>query len=157
MKFNPIALIINLAITLSLGFIGSKFTLTSVKTWYPTLNKPSFNPPDSIFQPVWTALFILIGIAAYRIWQKRDQIQHFPRTVAIYLIQLVLNLLWSFIFFYSRQIGLALIEIIIFLAVIVLNAWVFYKVDKPAGLIFIPYILWVIFATVLTYNIFILN
>ncbi len=157
MKFNPIALIINLVITLSVGYIGSVFTLSSVKTWYLTLNKPSFNPPDWIFQPVWTILFVLIGISAYLVWQKRAQIEHFPRMAAIYLIQLMLNLLWSFIFFYSRQIGVALFEIIVFLIVIIVNARMFYKVDKTAGLLFIPYIFWVSFATLLTYNIFILN
>lgn len=156
-KFNPVAFIVNLAITLSVGYLGSWFTLSSVKTWYVTINKPSFNPPDWIFPPVWTGIFILIAIAAYRIWQKKDQIQHFPRTIAVYLIQLILNLLWSFIFFYSRQIGVALFEIVVLLMVVVFNAWVFYKIDKPAGLLFIPYILWLSFATVLTYNIFVLN
>jgi len=156
-KFNPVAFILNLAITLSVGYLGSWFTLSSVKTWYVTINKPSFNPPDWIFPPVWTGIFILIAIAAYRIWQKKDQIQHFPRTVAVYLIQLILNLLWSFIFFYSRQIGVALFEIVVLLMVVIFNAWVFYKIDKPAGLLFIPYILWLSFATVLTYNIFVLN
>lgn len=156
-KFNPVAFILNLAITLFVGYLGSWFTLSSVKTWYVTINKPSFNPPDWIFPPVWTSIFILIAIAAYRIWQKKDQIQHFPRTVAVYLIQLILNLLWSFIFFYSRQIGVALFEIVALLLVVIFNAWVFYKIDKIAGMLFIPYILWLSFATVLTYNIFVLN
>lgn len=157
MKFKPLAFIINIAITLGVGALGGLATAQSVKTWYPTLNKPGFNPPNWLFAPVWTTLYILIGIAAYLVWIKRDQIAHFPRTVAIYLIQLILNLAWSFIFFYLHEIGFALTEIILLLIVIIINAVTFYKIDKWAGLIFIPYILWVSFASFLTYNILILN
>jgi benzodiazapine receptor len=157
MKFNPIALIINIAITLAIGAAGSYFTLHSVNTWYRTIAKPSFNPPDSVFGPVWTSLYILIGISAYLIWQKRAQIQHFPRTIAVYLIQLMLNLMWSFIFFYAHQIGVALVEIVFLLVFAIINALVFYKIEKTAGLLFIPYILWISFATFLTYSIFRLN
>ncbi|RZJ72627.1 MAG: tryptophan-rich sensory protein, partial [Flavobacterium sp.] len=106
---------------------------------------------------VWTTLYILIGIAAYLVWMKRDKIEHLPRTIAIYFIQLILNLAWSFIFFYLHEIGFALFEIIILLMIIIANAITFYKIDKWAGILFIPYILWVSFASFLTYNIFILN
>jgi len=157
MKFKPAAFVINIAITLGIGALGAWATLQSVKTWYPTLNKPSFNPPDWLFRPVWTTLYILIGIAAYLVWIRRDKIDHFPRTVAIYLIQLILNLGWSFIFFYLREVGFALAEIILLLVFIVINAAMFYKISKWAGLIFIPYFIWVSFATILTYNIFMLN
>lgn len=157
MKFNPVAFIINIAIPLGIGAIGAFFTASSVKTWYVTLAKPSFNPPNEIFAPVWTSLYILMGISAYLVWQKKHTITQLPRTVAIYLIQLVLNLMWSFIFFYAHQLGLALFEIIALLLAVIINAWIFYKIDKVAGLLFIPYILWVSFATILTYNIFILN
>ncbi|QNR82990.1 tryptophan-rich sensory protein [Pedobacter riviphilus] len=157
MKFKPLAFIINIAITLGVGALGGWATAQSVKTWYPTLNKPSFNPPNWLFAPVWTTLYILIGIAAYLVWIRRDKIVHFPRTVAIYLIQLILNLGWSFIFFYLHEIGFALAEIILLLVIIIINASIFYKINKWAGLIFIPYILWVTFASFLTYNIFILN
>ncbi|MNL23565.1 TspO/MBR family protein [compost metagenome] len=157
MKFNPIAFAVNIAIPLAIGAIGAFFTASSVKTWYVTLAKPSFNPPNQIFAPVWTSLYIIMGISAYLVWQKRHQILNLPRTIAIYLIQLVLNLMWSFIFFYAHQIGVALFEIIALLIAVIINALVFYKIDKTAGLLFIPYILWVSFATALTYNIFILN
>ena len=157
MKFNPVAFVVNIAIPLAVGATGAFFTASSVKTWYTTLNKPSFNPPNTIFAPVWTTLYIIMGISAYLIWQKRHTIKHFPRTIAIYAIQLILNLMWSFIFFYAHQIGVALFEIIVLLLVVITNALTFYKIDKLAGLLFIPYILWVSFATVLTYNIFILN
>ena len=157
MKFKPVAFIINIAITLGVGALGGWATAQSVKTWYPTLNKPSFNPPNWLFAPVWTTLYVLIGIAAYLVWIRRDKIVHFPRTVAIYLIQLILNLGWSFIFFYRHEVGFALAEIILLLIFIVINASMFYKINKWAGYIFIPYFLWVSFATFLTYNIFILN
>lgn len=157
MKLKPVAFVINIAITLGVGALGSWATLQSVKTWYRTINKPSFNPPDWLFGPVWTTLYVLIGIAAYLVWVRRDKIVHFPRTVAIYLIQLILNLAWSFIFFYLHEIGFALAEIILLLIIIVINGLVFYKINKWAGLIFIPYFLWVSFATILTYNIFMLN
>jgi len=157
MKFKPFAFILSILITLSIGALGGYATAQSVRTWYPLLNKPAFNPPNWLFAPVWTSLYVLIGIAAYLVWVKRDRIVHFPRTVAIYFIQLILNLAWSFIFFYLHEIGFALAEIIVLLAVIILNAMMFYKIDKWAGLLFIPYILWVSFASFLTYNLFILN
>lgn len=157
MKFKPLAFILSILITLSIGALGGYATAQSVRAWYPLLNKPAFNPPNWLFAPVWTSLYVLIGIAAYLVWVKRDRIVHFPRTVAIYFIQLILNLAWSFIFFYLHEIGFALAEIIVLLAVIILNAMMFYKIDKWAGLLFIPYILWVSFASFLTYNLFILN
>ncbi|MHA4896465.1 TspO/MBR family protein [Pedobacter sp. PWIIR3] len=156
-KLNIPTLIINLIIPLSFGVIGALLTQVSVKTWYLTINKPSFNPPNWIFGPVWTTLYILMGISAYLVWQKRKQITHLPRLIAIYLIQLVLNLLWSFLFFYAHEIGAAFYEIIALLIAIIITARVFYKVDSTAGLLFIPYIAWVSFATVLTYTIFKLN
>lgn len=157
MKFKPLALIINIAITLGIGALAGFATAKSVKTWYPTLNKPSFNPPNWLFAPVWTSLYILIGIAAYLVWIRRNKIIHLPRTIAIYFIQLILNLGWSFIFFYQHEIGFALAEIILLLIVIIVNALMFYKINKWAGLIFVPYIIWVIFASFLNYNLFILN
>lgn len=157
MKFNPIAFVINLAIPLLAGVVGSLLTVPSINNWYVYLSKPSFTPPNSVFAPVWTSLFILIGIAAYLVWQKRDRIVHFPRTVAIYSIQLVLNMMWSFLFFYAHSIGAALFEIIVLLIVIVINGRTFYKIDKIAGLLFIPYFLWVSYATALTASIFMLN
>ena len=157
MKFNPIAFAINIAIPLAVGALGAFFTASSVNTWYVSLAKPSFNPPNSIFAPVWTAIFITIGIAAYLVWQKRHTITRFPRTIAIYFIQLMLNVMWSFIFFYAHQIGVAVFESVFLLFVVIVNAITFYKIDKRAGLLFIPYILWVSFATVLTYSIYALN
>ena len=155
--FQFLPFVINLLIPLFFGVLGGMITINSVRTWYPGIQKPSFNPPNWLFGPVWSTLFIIIGISAYLVWIRRDSIVHFPRTVAVYFIQLILNLAWSFLFFYNHLIGAALIEIIALLVVIAINGIMFYKINRTAGLLFIPYFLWVSFATFLTYNIFILN
>jgi len=156
-RFQFLPFVINLMIPLFFGVLGGLITINSVRTWYPGIQKPSWNPPNWLFGPVWSTLFIIIGISAYLVWRKRDKIVHFPRTVAIYFIQLVLNLVWSYLFFYHHMIGAALIEIFALLVAIVINGIMFYKIDKTAGILFIPYFLWVSFAAFLTYNIFILN
>jgi benzodiazapine receptor len=156
-KFQFLPLIISLLISLSIGAIGGLLTRESVDTWYKTINKPSFTPPDNVFGPVWTSLFILMGIAAYLVWKKRKIVSGYSLAATVYGIQLFLNLLWSYLFFFKHQIGLALIEICIFLLVLLINAYLFYRINKTSGWLFLPYILWVSFATYLTYSIFILN
>lgn len=152
-----ITFLICLAIPLLIGFIGSQFTMESVKTWYLTINRPSFNPPNWVFAPVWTTLYVLMGIASFRVWQRRKNAEWFHWAVIIYVVQLIFNLMWSFIFFELHQIGFALIEIILLLLLIIINAFIFYRFDKLAAWLFLPYFLWVSFATYLTYSIFILN
>jgi len=156
-RFQSIPFLVNILIPMTFGALGGLITIRSVTTWYPGIAKPSFNPPNWLFGPVWSTLFIIMGIAAYLVWTKRAEVAHFPRTVAVYFIQLILNLAWSFLFFYNHLIGAALIEIVALLAAIAINGLVFYKIDKTAGLLFIPYFLWVSFAGILNYNIFILN
>ncbi len=154
---NPLALLICIAIPLLIGFLGSMFTMESVKTWYTTINKPSFNPPNWIFAPVWTTLYVLMGIASFRVWKNRKTAEWFHWAIVIYIVQLIFNLMWSFIFFELHQVGFALIEIVLLLLLIIINAFIFYRFDKLAGWLFLPYFLWVSFATYLTYSIFILN
>jgi len=156
-KFQFVPFVICLLIPLAIGAIGGFFTMESVKTWYTTLNKPSFNPPNGIFGPVWTSLYILMGIASYLVWRKREIVSGYSWAFRIYFVQLILNLLWSFLFFHQHQIGAALIEILVLLATIITNAFIFYRIDRVAGWLFLPYILWVSFASYLTYSIFILN
>ncbi|MES2448380.1 MAG: TspO/MBR family protein [Bacteroidota bacterium] len=156
-KFQFVPFIICLIIPLSIGALGGFFTMEAVKTWYTTLNKPSFNPPNYLFGPVWSTLYAIMGVASYLVWKKRKTAKKYKLAASIYFIQLVLNLMWSFIFFYQQQIGLALIEIIILLVAIIVNSILFYKINKVAGLLYIPYILWVSFASVLTYSIYMLN
>ncbi len=156
-KFKPLPFIICLIIPLAIGALGGFFTFESVKIWYTTLNKPSFNPPNDVFGPVWTILYLLMGISSYLIWQKRNSVSGYNWAVFTYLLQLVLNLMWSFLFFHQHQIEFAVIEIGILLLTIIINAFLFYRIHKLAGLLFIPYIIWVSFASYLTYSIYILN
>lgn len=156
-KFQFVPFIICLIIPLSIGALGGFFTMEAVKTWYTTLNKPSFNPPNYLFGPVWSTLYAIMGIASYLIWKRRKVAENYTLAASVYFIQLVLNLMWSFIFFYQQQIGLALIEIIILLVAIIANSILFYRINKVAGLLYLPYIMWVSFATVLTYSIYMLN
>lgn len=156
-KFHFFPFLICLVIPLAIGFLGSFFTRESVNTWYTTLVKPELNPPNQIFAPVWTTLYILMGIASYLVWSKRRIVTGYAWAARIYFLQLLLNLMWSYLFFYRRQVDMALIEIGILLIVILVNAIIFYRISKWAGLLYLPYILWVGFASYLTYSIFILN
>lgn len=149
-------LIISITLPLLIGFVGSLFTTPSIATWYETLNKPSFNPPNYLFAPVWTSLFILMGIALFLIW-KDCEIKNQKSAFGIFSIQLILNLLWSIIFFGLHNPTMAFIEILILLIFIKLNIVCFFRIKKISGILLIPYLLWVIFASFLNYNIIILN
>ncbi|RZL69169.1 MAG: tryptophan-rich sensory protein, partial [Pedobacter sp.] len=94
-KFQLLPFIICLLIPLAIGAIGGFFTSESVRTWYITLNKPSFNPPSFVFGPVWTTLYILMGISSYLVWKKREAVAGYRWALGIYLLQLLLNLMWS--------------------------------------------------------------
>jgi len=151
-----IRLIISIAIPLGIGGLGSVFTSNSVSSWYPTLVKPSFNPPNWIFGPVWTLLFILMGVSFYLVWNKSFGKEP-KKLVGIYALQLVLNLLWSVFFFGWQNPALALGEIGVLWVAIAVNAFWFHRVSRLAGNLLIPYLLWVSFATVLNSAIVILN
>ena len=155
-KIDWIKLFISLTIPLAAGFIGSFFTDASVSTWYQTINKPFFNPPSWVFGPVWTTLFILMGVALYLVWIKWPKKQ---TKLAIYFFsaQMVLNIAWSFFFFYLQKPLYSFIEIIILWAAILGTIITFYKVDKRTFYLLLPYILWVSFAAFLNYMIFYLN
>ena len=136
--------------------LGGYFTFISVETWYQTLNKPSFNPPDWIFGPVWTTLYILMGISVWLVWKRKPSAD---RTIGIriFWVQLFFNILWTYIFFGIQKIGLSFLEIIFLIFLIFSNIIYFLKIDKIAGYLLIPYLIWVLYASVLTYNIWILN
>jgi tryptophan-rich sensory protein len=149
-------LIISVLIPLLVGFIGSFFTSDAIGTWYSGLVKPSFNPPAWLFAPAWTILYILIGISFYLVWKTGwDDKKNI--VLGVYSVQLILNLLWSILFFGLRNPLLGLIEIIVLWFVILLNIIVFYRIKKEAGILLVPYLFWVSFASVLNYYIFILN
>ena len=155
-KKSILPLLISILIVFSFGFIGSFFTTSSITTWYAFINKPLFSPPNWIFAPVWTLLYVLMGISAFLIWKKRDNLRT-KQALIFYGIQLILNALWSIIFFGMHNPGLALLEIIILWLFILITLIKFYKINKTAGLLFIPYLLWVSFASILNYAIWILN
>ena len=131
-------------------------TSTSVGTWYQQLRKPSFNPPDWVFAPVWTTLYIAMAVAAWRVWRERG-VQGARFELSLFATQLTLNLGWSILFFGLRQIGGALVEILILLAAIVATALAFRRIDGIAALLLVPYIAWVAFATLLTAALWWLN
>jgi tryptophan-rich sensory protein len=143
-------------VPLLVGSISGYFTSTSITTWYVTLNKPSFNPPNYLFGPVWTTLYILMGISLFLVLNKAKDLEK-SKIIFVFSIQLILNFLWSFLFFKFQQLGLALAEILLMWCSILFMIIIFYKTNKLAALINIPYLLWVSFATILTYSIYILN
>ncbi len=153
---NIIKLIISIAIPLIVGFLGSIFTSSSVTTWYTTINRPTFNPPNWIFMPVWTILFILIGLSFYLVW-KKDFGKNKKTAIGIYAIQLILNLLWSLMFFGLESPIYGLITILILWIFIVANIISFFKITKTAGYLLFPYLAWVSFATILNAAILMLN
>ena len=150
-------LIFSLAICQFAGFIGSLFTTPSIPTWYAALSKPSFNPPNSIFGPVWTTLFLLMGISAYLIWRKGVQNNNVRIALLIFILQLLLNVLWSYLFFGLHSPSSAFFEIIFLWLAILITFLSFMKISKSAGILLLPYLLWVSLATILNLFIWKLN
>ena len=149
-------LLISLALPLGLGAIAGMFTAQAVPEWYASLDRPSFAPPNWIFGPAWTLLYILMGISFFLVWkQAADKARN--RALLVFLLQLLLNFAWSFIFFYFQQIGLALAEIIVLWICIAWMMALFHKIRPAAAWINIPYLLWVTFATALNAGFYVLN
>jgi len=145
-----------LIIPLAVGGISGFFTVEAIPGWYRAIVKPSWNPPNWVFGPVWTTLYVLMGIAMYLIWTKPRTEQ---RQRALYLnaTQLILNFFWSLIFFNLHAIGWALAEILVLWILIVTTMFAYDKVYKPAAWLILPYIIWVSFATILNFAIWRLN
>jgi tryptophan-rich sensory protein len=146
-------LIISIVICLLAGVIGSLFN-TSIKTWYAALNKPFFTPPNWLFAPAWATLFVLMGISLHLVWANKRKTK-----TAFYLFaaQLILNIAWSFFFFYLQNPFFAFIELIILWLAILFTITEFHKISKTSAYLLIPYICWVTFAAVLNFSIIILN
>ncbi|MFH1826224.1 MAG: TspO/MBR family protein [bacterium] len=151
-----VKLLVSLVVVFFSGFIGQIFTMPSIATWYAALNKPFFNPPNWIFGPVWTILYVLMAVAAWLIWQK-GQGKEVKAALGIFVGQLILNSLWSIIFFGLHQPAWALIEILVLWLAILLTIVRFRTLSKLAAWLLVPYILWVSFASVLNLAIVILN
>ena len=152
-----LVLFISIIVCQSAGVLGSLFTSPAIPIWYAGLSKPSFNPPNWVFGPVWLLLYTLMGIAGYLIWIKGIDKKAVRIALIFFAIQLVLNSLWSIIFFGLRLPQQALGEIIILWFFILLTLGSFYKISKSAGLLLLPYILWVSFAVILNFFIVKLN
>lgn len=133
--------------TLGTGAAASLFTTPAIPTWYASLHRPAFTPPNWVFAPVWTALYILMAFAAWRTWKKTGL--RSPE-MAVFAVQLALNLGWSVLFFGLHRIGAALIEIAVLDVAILATAILFFRCDRLAGFLLAPYLAWTLFATVLT-------
>jgi translocator protein len=154
---NTVKLIIAIIIPLAVGATSGFFTASGVGSWYQTINKPSWNPPSWIFGPVWTTLYVMMGIALFLIW-KSDAPDAQKRTaMLLFAVQMVLNFFWSFIFFKQHQMGWALVEIIAMWVMILLTIFSFAPISKTAAWLLVPYISWVSFATILNYTLWKMN
>jgi tryptophan-rich sensory protein len=150
-------LVISIIICQLAGIIGAIFTNKSIPTWYASLKKPAFNPPAWLFGPVWTALFLLMGIALFLIWQKGINFEGVKRALIVFSAQLIFNILWSILFFGLRSPLAAFIAIIILWILILLTIVLFYPIAKTAGLLLLTYLLWVSFASILNFSLWRLN
>jgi len=145
-----------ITVPLLIGGISGFATATSINDWYVGINKPSFNPPNYLFGPVWTTLYILMGISFYRILQA-SQSEIRTKAIIVFCFQLVLNFCWSFLFFKFQLLDISFIEIIMMWISIIMMIYTFSKIDKTAAYLQIPYLLWVSFASVLNGSIWYLN
>lgn len=138
------------------GVIGSVFTFQAIPTWYATLNKPFFTPPSWIFGPVWVTLYTLMGISFFWIRENKKHKKVFEAD-ALFKIHLVLNALWSFLFFGAKMLLLAYFEIVLMVITLLIVMKKFYKIEKKAAYILIPYLLWITFASILNFTFWKLN
>ena len=150
-------LVISIIICQMAGVIGSVFTTPSIPTWYATLKKPSFTPPGWLIGSVWIVLFFLMGISAFLVWRKGLNNRQVKIALTVFAVQLILNALWSVAFFGFQSPLAGLVVISVLWIAILLTIIKFLKVSRPAGLLLLPYILWVSFAVLLNTSIFAIN
>lgn len=156
-KKSSLNLILNIVICLAAGAIGSLFTTPSIANWYSTLVKPTWNPPQNWFGPVWTLLFILMGIAAYYISTSMAESTKKRKALILFYVHLFFNVLWSVLFFGLHNPGLALLGIALLWVFIVVLIFKFWPINKLAASLLVPYCLWVSFASYLNFTIWRLN
>lgn len=159
---NYFKLVLSIGICLAAGFIGSFFTIDSISTWYQTLNKPFFNPPNWVFGPVWTLLYVLMGWSLYQIWNNHSNAVKKDETLLFsayywFAIQLILNVLWSIIFFGWKNPSLALATIVFMWFSIGMTVSAFFRIRREAAYALLPYWAWVSFASLLNMSVVILN
>lgn len=156
-KSDALRLVFAIIVCESAGLIGSIFTFPAIAGWYSGLVRPEIAPPNWIFGPVWTTLFVLMGIAAFLVWKNGRDRQEVKIALAIFGGQLILNTLWSIIFFGLHNPGAALLEIVFLWLAILATIITFARISRRAAWLLVPYILWVSFAGYLNYSIWILN
>lgn len=154
---QPSKLLISIVICELVGLSGIPFTSSAIPSWYATLSRPFFSPPNWIFGPVWTTLYAMMGISAYLVWMKGAKHQKVTYALRFFAVQLILNFAWSLLFFGLRNPLLGLIDIMALWLAIAYTIRLFYPLSKPAAYLLIPYLLWVSFATILNLSIFLLN
>lgn len=149
----------SIGICFLIAFIGSAVTLPSISTWYAQLNKPFFSPPNFLFGPVWTTLYFMMGVSLYLVQSAKLKVKNGKKdeAIKIFILQLILNLLWSLVFFGLHQPLLAFIVIVALWYSILITIRYFYKISQPAAYLLFPYILWVSFASILNLAIVALN
>lgn len=150
-------MIVSIIIIFIAGGIGTVFTLSQIPTWYVDLIKPSWAPPNWLFGPVWTILYVLIGVALFLVWKEGIDRKDVKIALVVFAAQLILNILWSVIFFGYHSLLGGFLTIIILGITILANIIVFYRVSKSAGLLLVPYMLWVLIAAYLNYSVYLLN
>lgn len=157
MKIHWKELIISLIISFLPAIIGSISMIGSIDGWYATLNKPWFTPPSWLFGPVWTTLYILMGVSLYFIWIAKNKQNEKNLGLFLFGVQLVLNGMWSPLFFFAQSITIALLVIIAMDIIVILTIVIFYEINKKSGYLLIPYISWLCIATLLNFSILVLN
>lgn len=153
---NKLSLAASLALCLAAGGLGSFATAAKIPTWYATVVKPTWNPPNWVFAPVWTTLYILMAVAAWMIWTRREQLGA-RMALTLFAVQLALNTLWSFLFFGMENPGAAMIEIVAMWLAIAATIVMFGRISKCAAWLLAPYLAWVSFASCLNFAIWRLN
>jgi tryptophan-rich sensory protein len=153
---ETVGLVLWVVVSFSAGIIGSQFTGPAVGTWYAGIAKPAWTPPSAVFGPVWSALYLMMGIAGWLVW-RRAGFAGAPAAMALFGLQLIFNAAWSGIFFGMRRFDLAFIEIVVLWALILATAIAFWRHDARAGLLLVPYLAWVTYASALNFAIWRLN
>ena len=154
---NVTKLLTSIVICELTGLLSTPFTIASIPSWYATLHKPFFQPPNWIFGPVWTILYFMMGISLYLIWIDKIKIQQKSQALTNFGIQLFLNFIWSILFFGLHKPILGFVDIFALWIMIVLTIRTFAPISKNAAYLLIPYLLWVSFASILNLYIVILN
>jgi benzodiazapine receptor len=152
-----VRLVVSVALCEAAGIIGSLFTTAAINSWYAGLRRPAFAPPNWVFAPVWTTLYLLMGISLFMVWKVGLEKRAVKKSIVIFAIQLLLNIIWSYLFFGLRSPLMGFIEIVVMWLMILLTILSFFKISKKAALLLVPYLAWVSIASYLNYSILVLN